>query len=149
MGSKTSTISPRSSAPSSSSANSWRRRTRACIVGAYWRKSCLPAALAEYMATSALPSSSSALAAEERRARSRCSPAGALCRPARSNGRSIASSSDRATVSAPTLVGGLEQDGELVPAQPAGGVALAQAALDAAGDLDQHLVADGVAEACR
>ena len=47
------------------------------------------------------------------------------------------------------LVGMLEQDAELVAADPRDHVALAHAADQQLGDLDQRLVAGLVAEACR
>ncbi len=61
IGSKTTPISSCSSPRWSSTANSCRRRTRACISGAYRAVRCFPDCFAEYIATSAFRSSSSAV----------------------------------------------------------------------------------------
>ena len=132
-----------------SSALSWWRATiAACIVGSNTAKRRLPAALAVYIATSALRSISSApspAAAPAAIAIPTLAPTTVVLAEDREcHAEDIDQAlGHRDRVTQVGLV--VDQDGELVAAQPRGEVLLPDAAPDAVADRDQELIARGVA----
>ena len=147
IGSKTTPISSRSSARWSSTVELVPAADLRVHLRLVVREAVLAALLRRVHRDVGVPEQLVAASPRTRPARCRCSSRRRVSRPPSVIGSRIARAAFCATTSAPLLAGRLEQDGELVAAEPRRGVRRhARARCTRRRDLDEHLVADRVAE---